>query len=146
MQPAHQKVETFHLDEVVDLLETISSLCTCLMRPFFLGPRQMTASSFPGRRKPMDMTPRLSSTYTGLQPLPLLCTSSPSRPIILRAIGLGFHTCGAQVVLLIVQLLPRSCAHYGVTDCHGRISSSLYVHGLYLGMEGPHMSTSRRPT
>jgi hypothetical protein len=41
---------------------------TCLMSPFLRGPRQMTASSGFGSMKPMDMTPRLSSTYTGDHP------------------------------------------------------------------------------
>ena len=31
----------------------------CLIRPFFLGPRQMTASEVEPRRCPIDMTARL---------------------------------------------------------------------------------------
>ena len=33
----------------------------CLISPFFLGPLHMTASSLLGRRKPIDMTAKLSS-------------------------------------------------------------------------------------
>ena len=45
---------------------------TCLMSPFLRGPRQMTASSAPGSMNPMDMTPKVSETYTGDHPLPLI--------------------------------------------------------------------------
>jgi hypothetical protein len=40
-----------------------------LMMLFLRGPRHMTASSGSDSKKPIDMTPRLSSTYTGDQPM-----------------------------------------------------------------------------
>ena len=52
-----------------------ATLRNCLMRPFLRGPRQITASSGLGSRNPMDMTARLSSTYTGDQPRLLLWIS-----------------------------------------------------------------------
>ena len=39
-----------------------------LVLPFFLGPRQITASSGLASKKPTDMTPRLSSTYCKNKP------------------------------------------------------------------------------
>lgn len=57
------------------------------MMPLFLGPRQMIASSAFGSMKPMDMTPRLSSTYTGDQPAALWCTSWPSSPSMRGTLG-----------------------------------------------------------
>lgn len=57
------------------------------MSPFFRGPRQMTASSALESMKPIDITPRLSDTYTGDHPALLWCTSSPSRPSILGMLG-----------------------------------------------------------
>lgn len=53
------------------------------MMLFLRGPRQMIASSGCASRKPMDITARLSSTYTGDHPRALWCTSCPSRPSIL---------------------------------------------------------------
>ena len=50
------------------------------MRPFFFGPRHTIAASWSGSMKPIDMTQRLSSTYTGDQPEPLLWTEAPVRP------------------------------------------------------------------
>jgi hypothetical protein len=48
----------------------------------FLGPRQMTADVADGSKKPTLITARLSSTYTGDQPVDDLCTFSPSTPMI----------------------------------------------------------------
>jgi hypothetical protein len=88
------------------------------MRPFFLGPRQMTASSGSGSMKPMDITPRLPSTYTGDQPAALWWISSPSRPSILGMEGPQMSmssspTCGA-------------CRHGG-RGCVGGWATILYA-------------------
>ena len=63
------------------------SFRNCLMSPFFRGPRQITASSGSGSRKPMDITARFSVTYTGCHPLLLLCTSWPSWWNMMGALG-----------------------------------------------------------
>ncbi len=57
------------------------------MRPFLRGPRQTTASFGSVSMNPIDMTPRLSDTYTGDQPVLLWCTSSPSSPSMRGALG-----------------------------------------------------------
>jgi hypothetical protein len=58
-----------------------------LINPFFRGPRQTTASSGLGSKKPMDITARFSATYTGCHPLLLLCTSWPSWWNMIGALG-----------------------------------------------------------
>jgi hypothetical protein len=57
-------------------------MTTLRIAPFFLGPRQIIASSGELRRNPTDITAKLSSTKTGSHPLPLACTFSPSSPTI----------------------------------------------------------------
>mmetsp|Transcript_4672 Transcript_4672/g.15491 ORF Transcript_4672/g.15491 Transcript_4672/m.15491 type:complete len:260 (+) Transcript_4672:868-1647(+) len=79
-----------------------TSVRNCLMRPFLRGPRQMTASSWPGSRKPMLITPistpssssappsaggGSSETQTGDQPVPELCTVAPCTPSMRGALG-----------------------------------------------------------
>lgn len=61
-------------------LSHITSVKYCLIRPSFFGPRHTTGSSRFGNIKPIDMTARLSSRQTGVQPVLLLCTSLPSNP------------------------------------------------------------------
>lgn len=54
---------------------------SCL--PFFLGPRQITASSGLFNKKPTDITTKFSSTVRGSQPkLVLFLTDSFSKPTI----------------------------------------------------------------
>ena len=59
----------------------------CLIRPFFFGPRQMTALSCCGSINPIDMTPRPSVTHTGDHPDELWCTSRPVRPSMRGTLG-----------------------------------------------------------
>mmetsp|Transcript_5 Transcript_5/g.17 ORF Transcript_5/g.17 Transcript_5/m.17 type:complete len:298 (+) Transcript_5:1013-1906(+) len=63
------------------------SFRNCLISPFFRGPRQITASSGLGSRKPMLITARFSATYTGCHPEALLCTSCPSAANMMGALG-----------------------------------------------------------
>lgn len=51
-------------------------------KQFFLGPLQITGSSFFSSMNPIEMTPRFSLGYTGTHPSALPCTSSPSQPNI----------------------------------------------------------------
>jgi len=46
----------------------ITSVRNFLINPFFLGPLQITASSGLFNKKPIDITAKLSSQYTGVQP------------------------------------------------------------------------------
>ena len=58
-----------------------------MIKPFFLGPRQITASSRFGSMNPIDITARFSSTYTGDHPELLLCTSASASPHIVGTDG-----------------------------------------------------------
>ena len=48
--------------------------------PFFRGPRHMTASSSSGSMNPIDITPKLSETYTGSHPSAEEWMSLPCKP------------------------------------------------------------------
>mmetsp|Transcript_15787 Transcript_15787/g.51751 ORF Transcript_15787/g.51751 Transcript_15787/m.51751 type:complete len:240 (-) Transcript_15787:95-814(-) len=87
-----------------------TSFTNCLMRAFFRGPRQTTASSLFGSMKPIDITPRLSCTYTGDHPAPLWCTSSPSRPSILGIDGPHMSTSSNPTSLSLPARASDSCA------------------------------------
>ena len=63
-----------------------TSCKNCWIRPFFLGPRQMTASFWLLIKKPIDMTAR-SPLYTGDQPWALWWTSWPTIPNIVGILG-----------------------------------------------------------
>lgn len=64
-----------------------TSVKNCRMRPFFLGPLHIIASSYWSIKNPIDITPRFSLTYIGYQPSLLEWTSLPSNPIILGIDG-----------------------------------------------------------
>ena len=63
-----------------------TSCKNCWIRPFFLGPLQITASFWLLKRKPIDITAR-SSQYTGDHPWALWWTSWPTIPNIVGTLG-----------------------------------------------------------
>ena|ERR1711971_1125323 len=67
-----------------------TSLRNCLIRPFFLGPRQIMAASVDGSRNSTDMHERLSVTNAGVHPEDDAWTYWFRRP---RIVGIdGPHT------------------------------------------------------
>jgi len=64
-----------------------TSVKNYLISPFFLGPLHTTASFSSPNKNPIDITPRLSFTYTGDHPSLLVCTSFFYNPNILGIEG-----------------------------------------------------------
>mmetsp|Transcript_18254 Transcript_18254/g.39902 ORF Transcript_18254/g.39902 Transcript_18254/m.39902 type:complete len:219 (-) Transcript_18254:47-703(-) len=82
----------------------------CLMRPFLRGPRHTTASSGLCSMNWMDITPRLSCTYTGDHPMLLWWISSPSIPSILGMDGPQMSTSISPTSFPCAASANASCA------------------------------------
>mmetsp|Transcript_104326 Transcript_104326/g.304552 ORF Transcript_104326/g.304552 Transcript_104326/m.304552 type:complete len:240 (+) Transcript_104326:667-1386(+) len=88
----------------------LTSVKNCLISPFLRGPRQIMASSWFGSMKPIDITARWSSTYTGDQPSLLWCTSWPSRPSICGTDGPQMSTSSKPTSMARAAKPKDSCA------------------------------------